>query len=384
MFSLTEDAKGKSLALFYADGDSETIPESHVSFKPIIDLLISGKATDEEVRDLTGVLETVARKMSALSERVSVDGKNIYFDGDPLAGELSEVIKSLFAEGKTDFQPLVNFLEKAKTNPSLSSVDDLYRWIKNGDLVIDPDGDIIAYKGVQIIDGVSHSISSGTAFVNGEQFTGYIPNKPGSVISMPRSEVDPESEHYCSTGLHAGTYSYASSFARGRLILVKFNPRDVVSCPTDSSSQKLRISRYVVLSEIEQRLQTAYYQPTLTDWDGDDDEDDEDGYEYDCWECEDYGCSYCGEEDEEEDDEEEEVEDSTQYWTRVLNPTSPIPAAPPVTTLPVPEEPEEEEPEDEDDEEKQESLSDRIRAYLKTITGDTPPAKKDSNGRYVL
>lgn len=398
MFSLTEDAKGKSLALFYADGDSETIPESHVSFKPIIDLLISGKATDEEIRDLTGVLETVARKMSALSERVSVDGKNIYFDGDPLAGELSEVIKSLFAEGKTDFKPLVNFLEKAKTNPSLSSVDDLYRWIKNGDLVIDPDGDIIAYKGVKVIDGVSHSISSGTAFVNGEQFTGYIPNKPGSIISMPRSEVDPESEHYCSTGLHAGTYRYASGFAQGRLILVKFNPRDVVSCPTDSSSQKLRISRYVVLSEIEQRLQTAYYQPTLTDYDEDDEEDAECGYwcEDECcnddpWieEDEDDECSNCPDDfnccdyrEDEEEDEDEEVEDSTQYWTRVLNPTSPIPAAPPVTTLPVPEEPEEEEPED--DEEKQESLSDRIRTYLKTITGDTPPAKKDSNGRYVL
>lgn len=340
MFSLTEDAKGKSLALFYADGDSETIPETHVSFQPIIDLLITGQATDEKIRDLTGVLETVARKMSVLSERVTVDGTSIYFDGDPLAGELSEVIKALFAEGTTDFKPLVNFLEKAKTNPSLSSVDDLYRWIKNGDLVIDPDGDIIAYKGVQVIDGVSHSISHGSAFVNGEKVTGAIPNRPGSVITMPRSEVDPQSEHYCSTGLHAGTYSYASSFARGRLILVKFNPRDVVSCPTDSNNQKLRISRYVVLSEIEHRLQTAYYQTSISDF-PDDEEDDEDDYDY----KEDFF-----EDDEEFLDDEEDLDDE--------------------------EEQEEEEP--------VAPLSDSLREALQRYSTNQSPAKRDSSGRFVL
>lgn len=259
MFNLTADSKGRTLALFFENGDSETIPETHVSFQAILDMLFAGTADDTKIRELTRVLETVAIKMSALSERVSVDGKTIYFDGDPLAGELGEVIKGLFSEGSTDFGPLVAFLEKAKTNPSLDSVDDLYRWIKNGDLVIAPDGDIIAYKGVQVIDGVSHSISSGTAFVNGEKVTGCIPNKPGSVITMPRSEVDPKSAHYCSTGLHAGTHGYASKFARGRLILVKFNPRDVVSCPTDSNNQKLRINRYEVLNEIEHRLASAVY-----------------------------------------------------------------------------------------------------------------------------
>lgn len=259
LFSLANDPKGQTLSIFFENGESDTIPESHVSFKAIMEKLLSGNANDEEIRELTQVLKTVAVKMSALSERVSVDGTNVYFDGDPLDGALGEVIKSLFAEGSTDFGPLVAFLEKAKTNPSLESVDDLYRWTQNGDLVIAPDGDIIAYKGVQIIDGVSHSISSGTAFVNGEKVTGFIPNKPGSVITMPRSEVDPNSSSYCSTGLHAGTHRYASGFARERLILVKFNPRDVVSCPKDSSNQKLRICRYEVLNEIEGRLSSAVY-----------------------------------------------------------------------------------------------------------------------------
>jgi hypothetical protein len=35
---------------------------------------MNGNVDDAEIRELTYVLETVAKKMSALSERVSVDG----------------------------------------------------------------------------------------------------------------------------------------------------------------------------------------------------------------------------------------------------------------------------------------------------------------------
>lgn len=290
MFSLTEDAKGKSLAIFYSDGESETIPEAHVSFKPIIEKLISGTATDEDIRDLTGVLKTVARKMSALSERVSVDGKEVYFDGDPLRGEISDIIKRMFEEGKAlDFKPLVNFLEKAKTNPSLKSIDDLYRWIRNGDLVIDPDGDIVAYKAVRVNSkGENESIHAGSAFVNGEEVTGHIPNIPGSVVSMARSQVNDNEFETCSYGLHAGTYAYANQFAgwqggeTTRLILVKINPRDVVSVPNDHNDAKMRVSRYTVLTQIEERINAPFYQPELEfdeddelDFDVDDDYDEE-------------------------------------------------------------------------------------------------------------
>lgn len=299
MFSLTEDSRGQSISIFYSDGESETIPETHVSFKAIIEKLISGKATDESIRDLTGVLKTVAKKMSALSERVSVDGKEVYFDGDPLRGEIADLIKKMFEEGRAlDFKPLVNFLEKAKTNPSLKSVDDLYRWISNGDLVIDPDGDIVAYKGVRVnADGVSESIHAGKAFVNGEEITGYIPNKPGTVISMARSEVNDNEFAHCSYGLHAGTYAYADTFRTwgnfdSRMILVKINPRDVVSVPNDHSSAKMRVARYTVLSEINERLTEAVYQPELPfdenddqsdDWEDDDWGDDAEGYSDSEW-----------------------------------------------------------------------------------------------------
>ena len=266
-FSLTEDNKGRSLAVFYSDGECDTISETHVSFEAILEKIIKGSATDEEIRELARVRETLARKMSSLSERVSVDGMTVYFDGDEIRGEVSDIIKSLFIEGRDlDFKPLVNFLEKASTNPSLESVDDLYRWIRAGDLVIDPEGYIIAYKAVKVDEnGVGVSIHAGKAFVNGQEFEGNIPNVPGTVITMPRSEVDPKSFNTCSYGLHAGTYAYASKFAswqsngKTRIALVKINPRDVVSVPTDHADSKMRVSRYVVVSQTDHRLESRIY-----------------------------------------------------------------------------------------------------------------------------
>lgn len=268
-FSLSEDAKGKSLAIFFDNGDTETIPETHISFKTIVEKWMAGGVVDAEIRELTYVMETISKKLTSLSERVSVDGKNVYFDGDPLRGELSDLIKAMFEEGRAlDFKPLVNFLEKASTNPSLASVDGLYRWISNRDLVIDPEGDIIAYKGVRIgEDGISYSTRSGTAFVNGEEITGYIPNVPGTVISMPRSMVDDGSYGYCSTGLHVGTHSFAQGFVgtNGRVVLVKFNPRDVVAVPEESSSQKMRVCKYTVLSQTDNRLEERVFVQTTID-----------------------------------------------------------------------------------------------------------------------
>ena len=273
LFSLTEDAKGKSLTIIYGDGDIETISESHVSFKAVIEKLLSGTANDEEIRDLTRVLETMKKKLTALSERVSVDGENVYFDGDLIDGSLAELIKKMFAEGRTlDFKPLVNFLEKAKTNPSLKSVEDLYKWAKNGDLVITPDGDIIAYKTVLVDEnGKSVSVHKGKAFVNGEEFEGHIPNSPGTVISMARSQVTANEFVTCAYGLHAGTHAYAQQFAKlqhnhgdsTRLILVQINPRDVESVPHDFTASKMRVARYTVVSETEERLATttAVYTP---------------------------------------------------------------------------------------------------------------------------
>jgi hypothetical protein len=257
VFSLSGDDKGKTLAIIFNDGTTEIISESHVSFKALLNTFLEGGKSEEEIRELTQVVETIQKKLTALSERVSILGDSVFFDGDEIDGHLIEVIKDLFISGEDlELAPLVKFLEKASTNPSLDSIDDLYRWINNGDLVITDDGDFLAYKGVY---GKTERLSThaGIAFVDGVEINGRIPYVDGSIVTMPRSAVNSDRNRGCSTGLHAGTYSYASTYG-DTLILVKINPRDVVSVPNDSSGQKLRVSRLEVLRETTERLKSRY------------------------------------------------------------------------------------------------------------------------------
>lgn len=258
VFSLSGDDKGKTLAIIFNDGSTEIISESHVSFKALLNAFLEGGKDEVEILELTQVVETIQKKLTALSERVSILGNSVFFDGDEIDGHLIEVIKDLFTSGEDiELAPLVKFLEKASTNPSLDSIDDLYRWINNGDLVITDDGDFLAYKGVY---GTEDRLSthSGVAFVDGVEIRGRIPYVDGSVVTMPRSSVGDNRNVACSTGLHAGTHRYASGYG-DTLILVKINPRDVVSVPNDSSGQKLRVSRLVVLKETTERLESRYH-----------------------------------------------------------------------------------------------------------------------------
>lgn len=301
-YNIVGDSNGKSLTVVFSDGSLVTVPSTHPTFERVLGylLLVPSDEVDEDVlrRDLNPV-EVASETLTRLSERVTVVGNTIFFDGDPIeTGIEDHIVRLLRAEerGEDDgtgpgWEGLVNFLEKLQTNPDEESRESLYRWISNRDITITPEGDLIAYKGVSINDeGVSVSIHSGTAFVNDVKVVGRIPNKPGDIISMPRASVDIDRSVGCSTGLHAGTWDYASTFGNGRTLIVKINPRDVVSVPQDCNSQKLRVSRYEVIQEETKELDTPTYVSVEYPQDPDlDDELDEDDDDEDYCPC---GCSY--------------------------------------------------------------------------------------------
>lgn len=282
-FTLTGDDQGQVLSVVFSDGELSTIEGTHTNFTKILGYLIDtprDEVDEDHVRDLADLVYAVGTRLTALSERVAMAGNTLLFDGDEVASELGEHIVRLLNEGdENGWKPLVNFMEKVAQNPSEASRASLYSWINGRNIAIAENGDFIAYKGVMLgKEDESLSISAGGAFVDGEYVKGHIPNPDGAVISMPRSKVDADTRVGCSTGLHAGTWSYASSFARGRVLEVHINPRDVVSVPDDCSYQKLRVSQYTVISSIEQEysVPTVYAEP----WD---DEEDDDEYEDEYW-----------------------------------------------------------------------------------------------------
>ena len=124
-------------------------------------------------------------------------------------------------------------------------------------------------------------------------------------MEFSRSKVVANSSIGCAVGLHAGTHEYASGFAQGKLVLVKINPRDVVSVPTDCDAQKLRVCRYEVLEEVQEKVDRVLWdiEPIEEDFDPEYDED-----ESVLWDDEDddWGPDDDWSDDEDEDDVEED------------------------------------------------------------------------------
>lgn len=274
-YSITANENNDISMIVSIDNEVHTFGNTHVNFDTIREYFAQTLPTEWDAEHLRGLITPVleaGNRLTRLSERVSIMGNTLRFDGDLLDSAITNHIIRLFQQNDTQgWEPLVQFLEKISQNPSESSRTELYEWLRERNLTILPDGNFIAYKGV-VPDAEDAntlvSVHSGEAIVNDEYVVGQIPNRPGSTISMERSKVDPDQFVGCSTGLHAGTWEYASrfvSFTRGSQVLtVSINPRDVVSVPRDCDSQKLRVSRYVVINSIENPLNattTAYNFP---------------------------------------------------------------------------------------------------------------------------
>jgi hypothetical protein len=118
---------------------------------------------------------------------------------------------------------------------------------------------------------------------------------------MTRAKVDDNRSVGCSQGLHAGALNYVAGYgsldAGDKIVIVKINPKDVVSVPNDCNCEKLRTCRYEVVAEYKDdwrskidRGESGWNSPLYSSNGGEYDEDD------DC----DYDDSYLDEEDYEE------------------------------------------------------------------------------------
>jgi hypothetical protein len=249
IFSYSDSGSGATI--IFSDGTVQQLSQDHENYTRVVNLLTTipvDRINEDELKAFIVPALAVNKSLTRLSERVTFDGANILFDGDVVSDAIAQHILRIVKEGgSTDsYKALVAFMEKLYTNPSEKSRNNLYDFIVRHKITIDPDGDFYAYKGVKANGG---SIMEGFGIVDGVSMYGSLPNKPGSVLEMPRAQVNANRADGCGIGLHAGTYSYASGWSRGMLLLVKINPRDVVSVPECSDFQKIRTCRYKVVTQ---------------------------------------------------------------------------------------------------------------------------------------
>lgn len=276
-FNVAEAENGQKFVTVFANGVlTQPADDTHPNFAHIVascEAAFRGEDIDpQDVLDLFDVAATVSAKFERLSDRVSVKNGVILLDGDPVHGTLQDQILAFLDAGE-DFAPLVNFYEKLLTNPLGDVRAGLYDWIQGqtaeGALTITPEGNLLGYKSVHTADPewrtdetvVYRPSRRGEGVVNGRDVsvTEFIEQVPGDVVEMPRSKVLHSPSQECGDGLHIGTWNYAKGFQGDTVLLVEFNPRDIVSLPDRNSSWKLRVCRYTVVKTVNEPLDVPVY-----------------------------------------------------------------------------------------------------------------------------
>jgi hypothetical protein len=212
------------------------------------------------------------------SGTIEVRDGEVYYQGAIMRNGLTQRIIDMASEG-FDVGPMTNFLGYLMQNPSKTSVDELYSWLEGTSLPITEDGYFMAYKKVQdnYLDIHSGLVLNKPADLMTDADLEYIKKPQKSVIvevidgvttvSMPRNQVDDNRNRTCSQGLHFCSLSYLPNYygGSGRILLVKINPADVVSIPSDYDNAKGRAWRYQIVGEhTGGECQEAYSTPVVS------------------------------------------------------------------------------------------------------------------------
>ncbi len=168
----------------------------------------------------------------------------VYADGVVVSGYIGEKLLE-FAEESLPYKPLLELWRRIKDNPSENSKSQLYRFLESCKIPITDEGKFIAYKSVRTNMTDHH--------------TGNFKYELNKEASMDRDFVVDDASYACGPGLHVGSYRYAESFGGSSSLILEMevDPADVVSVPTDHSSQKLRACRITPIAVCQREYKEA-------------------------------------------------------------------------------------------------------------------------------
>lgn len=217
---------GDSLAVVIA-GVNYTISKTSAMYRKVADAVITGDwdAAQEYLEKATSLKGDIWW---------NAEKSMVYYGQEPLNHALADRLPRMIAEG-FGVDPMIAFLKNLFTNPAEHAVNELYEFMERNALPITEDGCFLAYKKVteDYLDCHTRSVS----------------NRVGDKPFMERSKCDPNRHNHCSTGYHFCGLSYLSCFGGQRVMIVKVNPADVTSIPSDYGFAKGRCNTYEVVNE---------------------------------------------------------------------------------------------------------------------------------------
>lgn len=229
-------------------GYPTVIQSTHPNYAKVLEALKTGVTTPDDVLALEKLINIASSVKEAVKGSqfgdITVGQDAILYRGNPINNYLTESMLQIIKQG-LDVKPWANFMDLLYKNPSKTAVEELFLWLDKAGMPITEDGHFLAYKKVQDDFSSYHKGPGGLIVLN----------LPGSIVEMPRNEVDDNRTKTCSTGLHFCSWHYLPSYYgnRGKVVLVKINPSDVVSIPSDYDNSKGRATKYEVIGVIDEK-----------------------------------------------------------------------------------------------------------------------------------
>lgn len=244
-----------AIILLLSNGERIRIEKSDKTYAKILNVFsLPVDEQEDAVKAILKPVEVVKEDIKGKDGFEVVD-ETVFYKGEELPESLVQKVLSVIRDGLplTHFE---KFWERLQLNPSSSSVKELTDFLSYKELPITDDGYFIAYKGVQddfysVHGNTVTKVIQGTVDNNGKIFNGV-----GEVIEVRRRDVCDNRDVGCSEGLHVGSHEYAKGWGN-RMVIVKVDPADVVSVPTDCSFQKCRVSKYEVVGEYQGEIEAS-------------------------------------------------------------------------------------------------------------------------------
>lgn len=226
------------------DGEAKVVSSSHRNFAKIKKALITG-----DFDSVPNLIDEGNALVGIGGGDIQVVGGVVKYQGRDIPNYQAQKLLSMLRDGRKDIEPFKNFICRLMENPSARAREEFARFMDFAELPFDSEGFVYAYKGLNS-DYWSVRGNKNTRVLKGKvNEQGQIYNGLGEEIEVDRRDVDDDPSHYCSQGIHLGSHLYATDWSRGKVVLCKFDPKDVVSVPLDCQGQKVRVCHYWVVSD---------------------------------------------------------------------------------------------------------------------------------------
>lgn len=240
----------QSSIILFINNKSVKVDKSDKKYSKIIDCFSLEKDLQEDA--INDILNAGDIQKLASEKGFQIIESDIWYKGEKLPNALALKVKSILSENMP-LDAFEKFWQNLSENPSATSVEELMEFLEFKELPITEDGHFLAYKGISRDDWSIHGNPHTIVIEGVVNATGQIRNLVGDRITVKRRDVDDNRDNHCSFGLHVGSLKYASSFG-SKTVVVKVNPKDVVSVPSDYNCQKCRVSSYEVVSSYEREI----------------------------------------------------------------------------------------------------------------------------------